>query len=93
MLLIECPYCGLRDETEFHAGGEAHIVRPEKPEELSNAEWAEYLFMRKNTKGWFAERWVHAAGCRRWFNVERHTVSHEIRRIYPMGGSSQEDGE
>jgi len=92
MLLIQCPYCGLRDETEFHTGGQAHIARPEKPEELSNAEWADYLFMRKNTKGWFAERWVHAAGCRRWFNIERHTVTHEIRRIYPMGGSNPEGG-
>ena len=92
MLLIECPHCGLRDETEFYAGGQAHIARPEKPEELIDAEWADYLFMRKNTKGWFAERWVHAAGCRRWFNVERHTVTHEIRRIYPMDRSSQEDG-
>ena len=88
MLLIECPYCGPRDETEFHAGGEAHIARPEQPDALTDAEWADYLFMRKNTKGWFSERWVHAAGCRRWFNVERHTVTHEIRRTYQMAAAA-----
>lgn len=91
MLLINCPHCGPRDETEFHTGGEAHIVRPEEPADLTDAQWADYLFMRKNTKGWFAERWVHAAGCRRWFNVERHTVTHEIRRIYPMGDPPSDD--
>ena len=26
MLLIPCPHCGERDETEFRCGGEAHIV-------------------------------------------------------------------
>ncbi|MCG8490692.1 MAG: sarcosine oxidase subunit delta [Sneathiellales bacterium] len=82
MLLIKCPWCGERPETEFHYGGEAHIVRPEKPEKLSDAEWAEFLFMRTNVKGAFAERWNHSAGCRRWFNVVRHTVSHEILAVY-----------
>ncbi|MEQ8249330.1 MAG: sarcosine oxidase subunit delta [Alphaproteobacteria bacterium] len=90
MLLIDCPHCGPRAETEFHAGGEAHIARPEQPDALTDAEWADYLFMRKNTKGWFAERWVHAAGCRRWFNVERHTVTHEIRRVYPVAPSGDD---
>jgi hypothetical protein len=28
VLLIPCPWCGLRDEIEFSYGGEAHIVRP-----------------------------------------------------------------
>jgi heterotetrameric sarcosine oxidase delta subunit len=25
-----------------------------------------------------AERWVHTAGCRRWFNLVRDTVTHTI---------------
>ena len=33
----------------------------------------------------FLERWRHAAGCRRWFNVVRDTVSHQIIEIYAMG--------
>ena len=88
MLLIKCPWCGPRDETEFRYGGEAHVARPADPEALTDAQWAEYVFMRNNPKGWFRERWVHTAGCRRWFNAERHTVTHEIRRTYKPGESS-----
>ena len=41
--------------------------------------------MRDNPKGLFLERWRHSAGCRRWFNVARDTVSNEIVEIYSMG--------
>ena len=85
MLLITCPWCGPRDETEFRCGGEAHIVRPKDPDALSDAAWADYLFMRSNPKGVHRERWVHAQGCRRWFNVLRHTVTHQILAVYRMG--------
>jgi sarcosine oxidase, subunit alpha len=51
----------------------------------STAEWANFLFMRDNPKGEFAERWMHAAGCRRWFNMKRHTVTHEILAVYKHG--------
>ncbi len=86
MLLIECPHCGGRAQTEFAYFGEAHIVRPEEPGALSDAEWAEYLFLRKNPKGVHCERWMHAHGCRRFFNVMRDTVSGEIFGSYPIGG-------
>ena len=85
MLLIPCPWCGARDETEFSYGGEAHIERPIKPAAMSDDQWADYLFLRTNPKGRHLERWVHSQGCRRWFNVERHTVSHEITAVYEMG--------
>ena len=29
MLIIECPYCGPRDQSEFSNGGEAHVKRPD----------------------------------------------------------------
>ena len=85
MLLIPCPWCGSRDETEFTCGGEAHIARPKQPQALDDEAWAEYLFMRKNPKGVRFERWWHSHGCRRWFNVARHTVSDEILAVYRMG--------
>jgi sarcosine oxidase subunit delta len=78
MLLIPCPWCGERDETEFSYGGQAGVAYPADPAALSDAEWAEYLFVRDNPKGPFAERWVHAHGCRRWFDLTRDTVTHEI---------------
>jgi sarcosine oxidase subunit delta len=85
MLLIPCPWCGPRDETEFHYGGQAHVPYPENPNDLTDREWAEYLFYRENTKGTFAERWVHSTGCRQWFNMLRDTVTYDIQAIYPMG--------
>ena len=85
MLLIGCPWCGDRDETEFHYGGQAHIARPKEPDALTDEEWADFLFMRDNPKGEFAERWMHSAGCRRWFNVRRNTVTHEILAVYRLG--------
>ncbi|MGQ9364944.1 sarcosine oxidase subunit delta [Azospirillum sp. ST 5-10] len=88
MLLITCPWCGPRDETEFCCGGEAHRVRPADPAALSDAQWADFLFMRRNPKGAHRERWVHSHGCRRWFNVERHTVTHEILRVYTGDGTT-----
>ncbi len=83
MLLIPCPWCGPREEGEFAPGGEGHIRRPE-PQAASDQDWAEYLYYRTNPKGLHFERWVHAAGCRRWFNVARDTVTHEIRAVYKM---------
>lgn len=91
MLLIRCPWCGPRDETEFRYGGEAHVQRPSEPEKMTDSEWAEFVFIRSNPRGLFRERWVHAAGCRRWFNAVRHTVTHEIVETYvgqPTGSSS-----
>ena len=85
MLLIPCPYCGDRDETEFHYGGQAHVPYPDDPAALSDAEWGAYLFVRDNPKGPFAERWVHSAGCRRWFNVIRDTATHRVVASYRVG--------
>lgn len=85
MLLIECPYCGPRDETEYRHGGQAHVPYPADPEALSDREWAEYLFYRDNPRGMLAERWLHTAGCRRWFNTIRDTETFEISAVYPIG--------
>ena len=85
MFLIPCPFCGPRDQSEFYCGGEAHITRPTEPDALTDAQWADYLFMRRNPKGVHAERWVHTHGCRRWFNAIRHTATDQILAVYRMG--------
>ena len=61
MQLIECPWCGPREETEFHYGGQAHVAYPEDPQALTDEQWAHYVFFRSNPKGLFAERWSHSA--------------------------------
>jgi heterotetrameric sarcosine oxidase delta subunit len=85
VLLIPCPWCGPRDEIEFRYGGQAHLAYPPDPETLTDAEWADYLFMRENPKGDWSERWMHTAGCRRWFNVVRSTATHRILSAYRIG--------
>jgi len=85
MLLIACPWCGPRDEIEFRLGGPSHLQRPEPFDAVSDEIWGEYLFFRDNPKGVQKERWLHAYGCRRWFNLARSTVTHEILAVYRMG--------
>lgn len=87
MLLIDCPHCGTRPETEFTYGGQAHVAYPPDPHALTDLEWAQYLFYRENTKGAYEERWVHAAGCRKWFNAVRDTRTYEFSTTYPMGAA------
>lgn len=87
MLLIECPWCGPRAEPEFSYGGEADIARPRDPDTLSDAEWADYLFHRSNPRGAHRELWNHAHGCRRWFGVERDTVSYRILGSFMLNSS------
>ena len=78
-MLTRCPWCGDRDETEFRYGGQADVAFPADPAALDDAAWAEYLFVRDNPCGPFRERWVHTAGCRRWFTVVRDTRTNEMR--------------
>ena len=92
MLLIECPWCGTRAENEYSYGGEAGIVRPPDPDALSDAEWADYLFNRANPRGAHRELWNHAQGCRRWFGVERDTVTYRIERSYTLDGTRTDPG-
>lgn len=91
MLLIPCPWCGPREENEFTYGGEAHIIRPSEPDSLADVEWADYLFMRNNPRGLHHEQWSHTAGCRRWFNVQRDTVTYQVTAVYNVGEEPQKE--
>jgi sarcosine oxidase subunit delta len=87
MLLIDCPYCGTRPELEFSYGGEAHLARPQRPVELSDEQWAAYLYVRNNPRGPHAERWRHARGCGRFFNALRDTTTDQFVATYKVGES------
>ena len=84
MLQLNCPNCGLRDETDLSCHGEAHIQRPHAPEHCTDEQWADYLFMRINPKGLHLERWF-CDGCQCWFNACRDTLTHEVTATYAMG--------
>jgi sarcosine oxidase, subunit delta len=90
MLLIACPYCGERPEIEFVYGGQAHLVRPRVPGELTDEQWAAYLYLRDNTKGVHAERWRHVHGCGRFFNALRDTTTDRFVAIYRIGEAPPE---
>ena len=78
MLLLPCPFCGRRPETEFSYGGDATLRRPADPDAVSDYAWTEYVYFRGNPKGAHRELWFHAHGCGRWVEVERDTVTHEV---------------
>ena len=64
-------------------------MRPLDPDQLTDEEWADYVFMRKNPKGELREQWNHSAGCRRWFYAVRDTVTYEISGVYCRGEAAQ----
>lgn len=83
MQLFPCPFCGLRDEREFHYGGEAGNLRPDGLE-VSPERWAGYLHMRANPKGATKEIWVHTT-CGEFFAMERDTVVHTVSGSTTLG--------
>ena len=85
MLLIDCPWCGKRPELEFSYGGQAHLVRPQQAESLTDSQWAEYLYVRANPRGQHAERWRHVRGCGRFFNALRDTTTDQFIATYKIG--------
>ena len=79
MFIIKCPHCQeVREEEEFHYEGEAFIARPANPETATDETWGDYLFMKKNPKGWHWEMWAHATGCRKILVVKRNTANNII---------------
>lgn len=81
MMQLTCPCCAVTgEETEFVPGGEAHIARAGKG--ASDAEFAAYLFERRNPRGVHFERWRHAFGCGKWFHAARCTQTLEVFGTY-----------
>ena len=76
MMLIPCPCCGPRSQTEFTYGGDASVKRPAA--DAPQAEWFAFVYLRDNPSGWHEELWLHSAGCRSWFKLRRDTRTHEI---------------
>ncbi|HIE78080.1 MAG TPA: sarcosine oxidase subunit delta [Candidatus Thioglobus sp.] len=91
MLKIYCPHCQMHlEEEDFSYSGEALIARPNNPSSISDDEWGDYLFMRKNPKGRHVEQWQHSSGCRKFFVIERNTIDNTIYSSYTMIQASKE---
>jgi sarcosine oxidase subunit delta len=76
MLLVPCPNCGPRNASDMHYGGEAG-PRPD-PNAVNPSQWREYLYTQTNPAGLLRETWYCASGCRRYFVLERDTISNEF---------------
>jgi heterotetrameric sarcosine oxidase delta subunit len=80
---IPCPWCGPRDLSEFHYGGDAETPRPAH-DETAAAPWFDHVYRHDNPRGTHKEYWQHNYGCRSWLLVTRDTLSHEITAAEPM---------
>ena len=78
MLLIPCPNCGARDESEFDYGGRA-ISYPKL--NALPADWHQALHLHEATGDEIDEFWFHASGCECWIKVTRNLVTHRISTV------------
>jgi sarcosine oxidase subunit delta len=85
VFLIPCPFCGPRDEVEFAYRGDATAERP--PADAPAGAFADFVYARKNPRGWHREWWQHVGGCRQFVQVLRHTMTHEIAAAAPAGAT------
>ena len=76
MIRINCPFCGVRDHTEFSYEGDATVEYPAL--DASEDAWFEAVFLRDNPRGPHREYWRHLYGCGSFIEVARDTVTHEI---------------
>ena len=83
MQIFTCPFCGPRDEREFHFAGEAGKSRPDTTAPVDAAAWASYLFTQRNDMGRAREVWRHLT-CHELFIMERDTVSMEVLATIPL---------
>src|SRR5215469_11602126 len=79
MLRIPCPWCGVRDESEFRYRGDATRSRPAADAGLDA--FSAYVYERVNPRDWHIGGGLHVAGCRRLLKVGRHTLPHEIHSV------------
>ena len=80
MKIMNCPLNGPRNISEFSSLGE--VSEMPDPDSLTDAEWADFVWLSNNTAGVVREWWCHTATSY-WFIAERNTVTDEILRTYP----------
>ena len=88
MQIFTCPFCGDRDEREFHFVAEAGKVRPDTTADISDKDWAAYLHSHRNTKGHVCEVWMHTT-CAELFLMERDSLSMEVLGSTSLRGQGE----
>jgi sarcosine oxidase subunit delta len=82
MQIFPCPFCGPRDETEFHYVGEPK-ARPEPAVDVTDVDWSEYLHFNANPKGASREIWLHMT-CLESFSMTRDTATNVVLGAEPV---------
>lgn len=80
MKIMHCPLNGPRNISEFISGSE--VTNVPDPNNTSDQEWADHVWLHNNTAGVITEWWCHGPTSY-WFIAERNTVTDEILRTYP----------
>lgn len=85
MMLIDCPHCGPRAQTEFtYERTVDSVVLPSDPPETAMTR----LYERTNPRGVDDEIWRHTFGCRAWLVMTRHRVTNVIEVVRAVGPES-----
>lgn len=87
MQIFTCPFCGPRNETEFHFVAEAGKTRPDTTADISGADWATYLHAQRNEKGLVREVWMHTT-CSEMFIMERDSVTMDVLGTTALRGNA-----
>ena len=77
---MNCPLNGPRNISEFICFSE--VIDMPNPNDLSDEQWADFMWMSNNTAGVVREWWFHTATSY-WFIAERNTITDEIIKTYP----------
>jgi sarcosine oxidase subunit delta len=77
MLLIPCPNCGEREESEFVYGGRS-IKYPALDKSVASETWHQVLHLGDSSSENSQEFWYHQFGCECWFEIARNVITHEI---------------
>ena len=88
MQQFPCPFCGLRNETEFRFAVEAGHPRPEPAETVTDEDWARYLYLHKDPRGAAREVWLHVT-CGEYFVMTRDTLTRAVltSEALPVAGT------
>jgi heterotetrameric sarcosine oxidase delta subunit len=82
MMLLTCPHCGPRAQSEFvfERTVDSVVYLDAAPNDAMAT-----LFTRTNPRGEDDEIWRHTYGCRAWMVVTRHRVTHAISAVRAVG--------
>ena len=78
MQQFNCPFCGMRDQSEFTYVRE---VAPVPTLAAAPADWQRFVYARDNPCGAHAEWWHHNHGCRQMLEIVRDTLTHEVLEV------------